>query len=134
MLPAKAMIRLHEFTNCTFHCFLMIYSINSLYLQLCINGTHSNPVPHPGPHPGPHPDPHRLNSQPWYGCCDKNDADCNMVNHFYPCKIWASPRENLFSGCRTNRVSNRSPQLQRLARKLKFHLKQVYIWNFSKSE
>ena len=40
---------------------------------------------------------------------------------------WASPRENLSSGCLTKRVSNQSPQLQRLARKLKFHLKQVYI-------
>ena len=33
----------------------------------------------------------------------------------------------LSSGCPTKRVSNQSPQLQRLARKLKFHLKQVYI-------
>ena len=31
-------------------------------------------------------------------------------------------------------LSNQSPQLQRLARKLKFHLQQVYIWYFPKSE
>ena len=35
---------------------------------------------------------------------------------------WASSRENLSSGFPTKRVSNQSPQLQRLARKLKFHL------------
>ena len=35
---------------------------------------------------------------------------------------WASSRENLSSGCPTKRVSNQSPKLQRLARKLKFHL------------
>ena len=40
---------------------------------------------------------------------------------------WASSRENLSSGCPTKRVSNQSPQLRRLARKLKFHLQQVYI-------
>ena len=36
--------------------------------------------------------------------------------------IWAVSRENLSSGFQTKRVSNQSPQLQRLARKLKFHL------------
>ena len=41
--------------------------------------------------------------------------------------IWASSRENLSSGFPTERISNQSPQLQRLARKLKFHLNQVYI-------
>ena len=43
----------------------------------------------------------------------------------HPCLyvfIWASTRQNLFSGFPTKRVSNQSPQLQRLARKLKFHL------------
>ena len=35
-------------------------------------------------------------------------------------KILASSRENLSSGFPTNRVSNQSPQLQRLARKLNF--------------
>ena len=40
--------------------------------------------------------------------------------------IWALSGENLSSGCPTKRVSNQSPQLQRLARKLKFHLQQVY--------
>ena len=37
-------------------------------------------------------------------------------------RIWASSRENLSSGFPTKRVSNQSPQLQRLARKLKFYL------------
>ena len=36
--------------------------------------------------------------------------------------IWAATRENLSSGFPTKRVSNKSPQLQRLDRKLKFHL------------
>ena len=36
--------------------------------------------------------------------------------------IWATSRENLSSGFPPKRVSNQSPQLQRLARKLKFHL------------
>ena len=35
---------------------------------------------------------------------------------------WVSSRENLTLGLPTKRVSNQSPQLQRLARKLKFHL------------
>ena len=34
----------------------------------------------------------------------------------------------------TKQDSNQSPQLQRLARKLKFHLQTVYIWYFLKSE
>ena len=46
--------------------------------------------------------------------------------------VWRTCRillqENLSSGFPRKRVSNQSPQLQRLARKLKFHLKQVYIW------
>ena len=36
--------------------------------------------------------------------------------------IWASTRQNLSSGIPTKRDSNPSPQLQRLARKLKFRL------------
>ena len=36
--------------------------------------------------------------------------------------IWALTRENLSFGFPTKRVSNQSPQVQRLARKLKFHL------------
>ena len=36
--------------------------------------------------------------------------------------IWAATQENLSSGFPTKRVSNQSPQLQRLVRKLKFHL------------
>ena len=47
---------------------------------------------------------------------------------------WAATRQNLSSGVPTKGVSNQSPQLQRLARRLKFHLKQVYIWFFPKSE
>ena len=35
---------------------------------------------------------------------------------------WASSLENQSSGFRTKRDSNQSPQLQRLARKLKIHL------------
>ena len=38
------------------------------------------------------------------------------ILYFY-CIIWASSRENLSLGFPTKRVSNRSPQLQRLARK-----------------
>ena len=34
---------------------------------------------------------------------------------------WASSRESLSSGFPSKLVSNQSPQLQRLARKLKFH-------------
>ena len=54
--------------------------------------------------------------------------------------IWASLWEKLFSGVgggvesvSTKSVSNQSPQLKRLAWKLKFHLQQVYIWYFPKS-
>ena len=36
--------------------------------------------------------------------------------------IWASPRQNLSSGFLKKRDSNQSPQLQRLARKMKFRL------------
>ena len=39
--------------------------------------------------------------------------------------IWAATRENLSSGFPSKRVSNPSPQLHRLARKLKFCLYQV---------
>ena len=35
---------------------------------------------------------------------------------------WASSRESLSSGFTTKRVSNHSPQLHRLAKKIKFHL------------
>ena len=45
---------------------------------------------------------------------------CLICCHAY--SIWASSRENLSSGFPTKQVSNQSPQLQRLARKLKFHL------------
>ena len=40
---------------------------------------------------------------------------------------WALSRENMSSGFLTKRVSDQSPQLQRLARKFKFQLRQVYI-------
>ena len=55
-----------------------------------------------------------------------------IIRHVFTCLskliiIWASSRENLSSGFPTKRVLNQSPQLQRLARKLKFHLYQVYI-------
>ena len=36
--------------------------------------------------------------------------------------IWASSQESLPSGFPTKQVSNQSPQLHRLARKLKFYL------------
>ena len=39
--------------------------------------------------------------------------------------IWAASRENLSSGFTSNRDSNHSPQRQRLARILKFRLKQA---------
>ena len=45
---------------------------------------------------------------------------------------WAKSRKNLPSGSSTKRVSNRSPQLQRLARKLKFYLIRGQIWYFPK--
>ena len=41
--------------------------------------------------------------------------------------IWASSRKNLSLGFLTKRDSNQSPQLQRLARKLKIRLYQVLI-------
>ena len=44
----------------------------------------------------------------------------NILAHFRV--IWASMRQNLSSRFPTKRVSKQSPQLQRLARKLKFHL------------
>ena len=42
-----------------------------------------------------------------------------------PYIIWASSRENLSSGFPKERDSNQSAQLQRLARKIKFRLKQA---------
>ena len=41
--------------------------------------------------------------------------------------IGASLQENLSLGFPRKRVSNQSPQLQRLARKFKFQTKQVYV-------
>ena len=45
----------------------------------------------------------------------------------------ASSRENLSSGCPTKQVSNQSPRLQRLARKLKFHLSKLTYDTFQKA-
>ena len=47
--------------------------------------------------------------------------------------IWASSRENLSWGCPTERVSNQSPQLQRLARKLNFTCSNFTYDNFQKA-
>ena len=44
------------------------------------------------------------------------------IGHLKVTDIRASSRENLSSGFPPKRVSNQSPQLQRLARKFKFHL------------
>ena len=41
--------------------------------------------------------------------------------------IWASSQENLRSGSPTKQVSNQSPQLQTLARRLLFNLWQINI-------
>ena len=43
----------------------------------------------------------------------RGGGQCNFSN---PTSIWASSRENLSLGFPTKRVSNQSPQLQRLAR------------------
>ena len=47
----------------------------------------------------------------------------NHLNTNNSSPILASTRENLSSGFPSKRVSNRSPQLERVARKLKFQLK-----------
>ena len=49
--------------------------------------------------------------------CHRNMFIWKMVHVII---IWASSRENLSSGFPTKQVSNQSPQLQRLARQLKF--------------
>ena len=41
---------------------------------------------------------------------------------------WASSRENLSLEFPPKRVSNQSPELQRLSRKMEFHMQQVYIY------
>ena len=53
-----------------------------------------------------------------------NEYDGDIDDGLTQCEryIWASTRQNLSSGFPTKRVSNQSPQLQRLARILKFHL------------
>ena len=45
-------------------------------------------------------------------------SQATIVPSFRDDIIWASSRENLSSGCPTKRVSNQSPQLQRLAREI----------------
>ena len=47
---------------------------------------------------------------------------CASTWDFGTYSIWALLREKLSLGLPTKRVSKQSPQLQRLARKLKFHL------------
>ena len=48
---------------------------------------------------------------------------CNKYQNLIYCSIiWALLQENLSLGCPTKPVSNQSPQLQRIARKLKFDL------------
>ena len=53
-----------------------------------------------------------------------NCLACNILlfNNCLLVYIWASSRENLSSVFPTKLDSNQSPQLHRLARKLKFHL------------
>ena len=54
---------------------------------------------------------------------DQPTHECILIGGFASSlNIWASSRQNLSSGFPTKRVSNQSPQLQSLARKLKFHL------------
>ena len=53
---------------------------------------------------------------------DQRDVAGNIWARVTRGIIWASSRENLSSGSLTKPVSNKSPQLQRLASKLKFHL------------
>ena len=54
-------------------------------------------------------------------------APCTVqtVIQYFSKTIWAAVRENLSSVFPTKRHSNQSPQLQRLARKLKFRVKQA---------
>ena len=47
------------------------------------------------------------------------DLQCSTISHKKDARlIWAELRENLSFGCPTKQVSNQSPQLQRLARRL----------------
>ena len=55
------------------------------------------------------------------------DQDNQCVCFTWKIPKWASSRENLSAGFPTMRFSNQSPQLLRLATKMKFHLYQVYI-------
>ena len=63
---------------------------------------------------------------------------CNKAGIFnmflvYMRSKWGSSRETLSSGYPTKHVSNQASQLHRLARKLKFHLQQVYIQRITKA-
>ena len=53
--------------------------------------------------------------------CDEALYKSTICNGSMSSKRWASWRENLSFGFQTKRDSNLSAQLQRLARKLKFH-------------
>ena len=75
---------------------------------------------------------------------EKPDALSFFLGIFFlttlDCLVSYGPRceKNCFrgwgGGVSTKSVSNQSPQLKRLAWKLKFHLQQVYIWYFPKSK
>ena len=65
-------------------------------------------------------------------CCvlfDLNDHFplISLVLIYWHDHIWASTRENLSSGFPKKGVSNQSPQLQGLARKLKFHVANLHM-------
>ena len=55
-------------------------------------------------------------------CCTLWYDALNGIHNSMVYITWASLRQNLSSGFPTKRVSNQSPQVQGLARKLKFHL------------
>ena len=54
--------------------------------------------------------------------CIKNCKQLGIMVSSKAAIIWASSQANLSSGCPTKPVSKQSPQVQRLTRKLKFHL------------
>ena len=61
----------------------------------------------------------------WALCAFRTNISLDPKNRskyvpYFAETIWAATQQNLFSGFQTKRVSNQSPQLQRLARKLKF--------------
>ena len=70
----------------------------------------------------------------FYCKCQTNNiyVDWWLLALFYVDSYWKII--SIVFGCLTKRDSNQSPQLQRLARKLKFPSKQVNIWYFPVSE